>query len=422
MLKRWLSRLTRDSDGTWMIALGAIGASIGAYGFQVIGGRSLGADGFAPVAALWTTGFLVHTIVMLPVEQMITRTVTLSGGGTLSPHSRRQISVTLFLGGAVGTAIVTLVLSRFFNSELAFIAVMALLMTSRAAMTVARGVMAGRGRFWAYGTSMLLEGIALMGLGVIFLATDAGAAWFASAIAAAPLSLFFVRPYRINPETAAAPQAQTETKGLLELLVVAAALSQLILAGGPLVVGLVGGSAAEVSIYFITFTLLRGPITASYGLSTRFLAAMTTAINDGNGHTLHQWAVRLTAVGSVAVATAGVGAYFILPKLIQILYGSEFRPSPAVAALGGAGAVAALAILFVSQILIARGRTRGLAIGWLIAATVASVVLAVSGSDPLLRVATAFGAGELTAFALLATVAIRMGSQVPTEAQPAEPR
>lgn len=407
MVKSRFSRFWRDSDGTWMIALGAVGASIGAYGFQVVGGRSLGADGFAPVAALWTTGFLVYTIVMLPVEQMITRTVTLAGGSTLSKQTRRHVSVTLGWGGAAGVLIVALALDRFFDHEASFVAVMALLMVSRAAMTVARGLMAGRRRFWAYGTSMLLEAVALMTLGVAFSVTEASAAWFAASIAAAPLALLLVRPYRVDEHIAAKPPTATEPSGLLQLLVVAAALSQLILAGGPLVVGLVGGSAAEVSIYFITFTLLRGPITASYGLSTRFLAAMTTAISESDTPVLHRWAVRVTTAGAAAAAVAGAGSYFILPTLIQILYGAEFRPSAAVAGLGGAGAVAALAILFVSQILIARGRTRDIAVGWLIAATIAGAVLMVSDSEPLLRVASGFAAGELSAFALISAAAMR---------------
>ena len=31
---------SRKTDGTWMIALGAVIASLGAYAFQVVGGRS----------------------------------------------------------------------------------------------------------------------------------------------------------------------------------------------------------------------------------------------------------------------------------------------------------------------------------------------------------------------------------------------
>ncbi len=392
-----------------MIALGAVIASIGAYGFQVIGGRSLGDEGFAPVAAVWTIGFLVYTIVMLPVEQMTTRTVTLRAGEALDAPTRQQIAITLSVGVALGILVAVLGVNQFFDGSPPFVAAIALLMFARAIMTVARGVMAGRRRFAAYGTTMMLEAFGLVGLGILFAMTDSGSFWFALALGAAPLTLLLVRPYlvRINPDRS--PVEVPETTGLLQLLVVAAALSQLILAGGPLVVSMIGGTASQVSIYFMTFTLLRGPITASYPLATRFLAAMTTAHSERRSEELHKWAARLAGLGGAASLAAGVTAYAILPPIIQILYGSEFRPSALVGGLGGAGAVAALAVLFVTQILIARGRTRDLAVGWLIAAAVAGVVLAASGADPLTRVAYAFAAGELTAFGVISLLAYRNG-------------
>jgi O-antigen/teichoic acid export membrane protein len=407
MGRRSFSSIARDSDGTWMIALGALVASLGAYALQVIGGRALGAEGFAPVAALWTIGFLVHTIVMLPVEQMTTRTVTLSGGDVLPTHTRRQIAIALGMGSAAGIAVAALAVDRFFEGNVAFIAVMALLMLGRVVMTLGRGTMAGRRRFAAYGISMMFEAVTLTGLGVLFAVLGAGAAWFGAAIAAAPLTVLLVRPYLVRKHTEGAPAALPESASLLQLLVAASALSQLILAGGPLVVSLVGGTAAEVSVYFITFTLLRGPITASYGLATRFLAAMATALSERKTQVLHDWATRLAAIGTAAAAIAGVGSYFILPILIEMLYGAEFRPTALVAGLGGAGAVAALAILFISQILIARGRTRDIAVSWLAAAVVAGVVLAISDAEPLLRTAYAFFAGELSAFALVSLAAIQ---------------
>lgn len=399
----------RSNDGTWMIALGAVIASLGAYVFQIVGGRSLGDDGFAPVAAVWTIGFLVYTIVMLPVEQMTTRTVTLRAGEALDPGTRRQIAITLSIGVAAGILVAVFGIDQFFEGSPSFVGAIVLLMFARALMTVARGVMAGRRRFAAYGTTMMLEAFALIGLGILFAAADVGSFWFALSLGAAPLTLLLVRPYLVRTYPDRAPLELPEATGQLQLLVVAAALSQVILAGGPLVVSLVGGSASEVSIYFMTFTLLRGPITASYPLATRFLAAMTTALSDNKPEELHKWAGRLAGFGGTAALVAGVAAYAILPPIIQVLYGSEFRPSSLVGGLGGAGAVAALVVLFVTQIVIARGRTRDLAIGWIIAAVVAAAVLFISGADPLTRVAYAFTAGELTALAVISLTAYRNG-------------
>jgi O-antigen/teichoic acid export membrane protein len=400
----------RTNDGTWVIALGAVIASLSAYVFQVVGGRTLGTVGFAPVATVWTIGYLVYTIMMLPVEQTTTRTVTLRAGEALDARSRRQIAITLGSGLLVGIVIGALGIDRFFDGRGIFVAAIALLLFARTLMTVARGVMAGRRRFTAYGVTMMLEAFALMSLGIAFSLGNTGSFWFAFSLGAAPLTLLLVRPYqiRIHPDRAAVEVPHHA--GLLQLLVVASALSQLILAGGPLVVTLVGGTATAESIYFMTFTLLRGPITASFPLATRFLAAMTTALSDDKPEVLHKWAERLAGLGGAAVVLAGAVGYKILPPIIELLYGREFRPSALVAALGAAGAVAALAILFVTQILIARGRTRDLALGWTIAIVAAAIVLAVAGVDPLTRVAYSFGAGELTAFAVISLSAYRNSS------------
>jgi O-antigen/teichoic acid export membrane protein len=190
-----------------MIALGAVIASLGAYAFQVVGGRALGDEGFAPVAIVWTIGFLVYTIVMLPVEQMTTRRVTLAGGRSAGaggpppdrahPHSSAE---------STGVAIAAVGTSRFFAGRSVFVIAMALLMFARAIMTVARGVMAGRRRFRAYGVSMMLEAFALTGLGILFAVVDAGSFWFGLALGAAPLTLLLVRPYLVRTDPARAPR------------------------------------------------------------------------------------------------------------------------------------------------------------------------------------------------------------------------
>jgi hypothetical protein len=88
-----------------------------------------------------------------------------------------------------------------------------------------------------------------------------------------------------------------------------------------------------------------------------------------------------------------------------VLYGAEFRPSALLASLGAAGVGAALTALFLNQIYIARGETGRLAAIWVSALAVAGLVLAISGSEPVIRVGLAFLAGEGAAMVLLASVA-----------------
>ena len=72
----------RAPGTTFMVAGGLIGA-VGAYIFQAYGGRQLGTEAFAPVAQLWTVFFIIATVLLVPVEQYITREV--AGGRKVIP-------------------------------------------------------------------------------------------------------------------------------------------------------------------------------------------------------------------------------------------------------------------------------------------------------------------------------------------------
>jgi hypothetical protein len=109
-------------------------------------------------------------------------------------------------------------------------------------------------------------------------------------------------------------------------------------------------------------------------------------------------------IGIAAVIVFGASGWILGPTVVDFLYGGEFRPSPQLAALGAAGVGAALIALFLNQIYIARGETGRMALVWVSSLMVAGVVLAVTTTEPVLRVGTAFLAGEATAMALLAGV------------------
>lgn len=84
-------------SGTGVMLAGTVVATIGAYVFQLLGGRALGPTAFAPVTVLWTVQFLVITVVMLPIEQMVIRRLDSRAGdqrdfGTQSHRSPRCCS------------------------------------------------------------------------------------------------------------------------------------------------------------------------------------------------------------------------------------------------------------------------------------------------------------------------------------------
>ena len=61
------------APGTGFMVAGGLLGALGAYLFQVYGGRTLGPDAFAPISVLWTAFFILATVLLVPVEQYVTR-------------------------------------------------------------------------------------------------------------------------------------------------------------------------------------------------------------------------------------------------------------------------------------------------------------------------------------------------------------
>ena len=215
-----------------------------------------------------------------------------------------------------------------------------------------------------------------------------------------------MRPFSGGFRGAPLHERRSQGIGFLGPLIIATGASQLVLSVGPIVVGFVGGTAAAISVFFITFTLFRGPVTSSYNIVARVLPDFTALAARGEQHRLSAWAGRLGLIGVATMVIFGATGWLLGPAVVDLLYGGEFRPSSLLAALGAAGVGAALIALFLNQIYIARGETGRMAAVWLTGLAVAGIVLAVTSTEPVIRVGTAFLAGEATSMGLLAGVGV----------------
>jgi O-antigen/teichoic acid export membrane protein len=314
----------------------------------------------------------------------------------------------LVLTVAAAVGFVVLTLDRFFTSNPVYILLVGMLFVFYGAYAVGRGFLAGRGRFAAYGGVVIGESVVrvLAAIPVVLLAPSAvGLGW---AIVLSPLVMLLARPWR-TPEHTIVVQSGTGTDTrFVAALLVAQAASQTALASGPVIVGLMGGSAAAVSVFFVTFTLLRGPITASYNLTARVLPEFTRMAAAGNQAGLKRWAVRLGLWGFGAAALTGLAAAALGPDIVAFLYGEEVRPAALLTGLAAVGVVAGLLVLFSTQILIAEGATQRLATAWIIAIVAMGLAIVLAPGDPSQRVAVGFAVAHLVALAgIVVAVAVR---------------
>ena len=389
------------TDGTPYILGGTIVASLGAYAFQVIGGRTLGAADFDPVTALLTVHFLVFTVLLLPIEQFEIRRVTLDRSGGASAIAW------IVAAGAIGATLFTfLARDHYFNGEATYALIGLVTVGGNALMAVGRGHLAGVRRFRAYG---LVSGA----VAVFRVVLAAGFLWMAAtgpsvgwALALAPFIVLAWRPFQ-SDRPRERPRVPEAPGRFLTGFVLASAASQVLLLLAPMAVGVLTDEAGVMSVVFVTFQLFRAPIVMTQNMLARLLPPFTGLASAGMDTVLRKWAIRFGLAALVLSPIAAAGGGVLGPAVVRLLFGAEFEPGWEVAALAAAGMVIAALSLLAGQVLVARGRTMLLAFAWVIGFLLAIVALFPSGLDPALRVSWAFVIGETGA--LIAIVAAAAG-------------
>lgn len=403
------------SPGTGLMVLGGLLASLGAYLFQIIGGRALGAAGFAPVSVLWTMFFILATVVLVPVEQHITREAS-SGRKVLTLQGLLPSLVAVMLAAIAGVLFVAFTLDGVFLGDQTFLLVTGVLFISYGLYEVGRGLLAGHREFGLVGWAMIGESVGRLTLAVAFLAIAQAAVSLGWAMALGAFTVLVTRFWRFDHE--APSGSMSGASKFLGVYVVGSAASQTLLAGAPLAVLALGGGPELISIAFVTFTLYRAPLTLTYLLQGRLLPYLVRMAETGDRTEANRLISRLMTLGAGLCLSGALTGYLVGADVVQLLLGAEFRPTPEVAALVAGGVVAAVTTQVVGQFLVAQGRTAALSLVWALGLAAALVVLAVSPLEPLTRVALAFALGEAVAL----TAMWRVSRSVPVQEESPDDR
>jgi len=390
------------AHGTARMIGGSLVGALCAYLFVVVGGRRLGTVGFAPIALLWTVFFIVATVVLVPLEQFVTREV---GRGRRVLDTDRRVLMTVIGGTSAALALFTAITNELlFDGNRIFVIQAALVIGLFGVMQVGKGILAGHRRFATYGLVLTLEGLFRLGAAFLFLAVSPSAWALGWAMVAAPLCVFVVRPWRYD-RTTDHDVVATPAVGFLGSYFAGSAASQLMLAGAPLGVVALGGNEALRSVIFTTFTLYRAPLTLIYSLQGRVLSFLVRS--NGNGADIRRMVLRIAMVGTSLVVLGGVVGWTVGPAVVELLFGADFRPETLVAAFVAAGVVAASVTQIMGQALVAAGSTGQLASAWVGGLSIGLATMLVSGGTVGFRVCLAFLVGEVAALGLALIRTIR---------------
>jgi len=394
------------SDGTLDIVLGSLLAGFGGYAFTFISGRSLGEDAFAPFSILLTAHFLAFIIVLMPIEQLVIRRITVGHRGWVVPA--RAIAAAASAGFAAAV-VVGVAGDAYFDSRREFVMFAILTVFVHFFFAVGRGYLAGFRHFRSYGYASAAASMFRLAIAVAVSLIAPSVTGFAWAHILGPLVIILWRPWRFSGKRSDRDEgavADDPEKGLLSGLVLAAAASQALLLAGPLVASWLGATNAEASITYATLLIARAPLTLGYNLIARVLPSFTTMAVRGERRELRSWARGVAIASAVLSIVGGLIGLVAGPLLVSVAFGQGFAPTPLVAALSGAGVVLAGGGLFIGQILVARGQSVRLLIAWMAAVIAAAIAVAVPIADPVLHVAVAFIVGEATALLALTFVVL----------------
>jgi lipopolysaccharide/colanic/teichoic acid biosynthesis glycosyltransferase len=396
------------TDGTGFIVGGSLVAGLAAYAYQFLGGRVLGAHAFAPVSVLLTIHFLTFIVILMPVEQLVVRRLTIDRARSGLPSQAWWL---MAVTTAAATVFAFVGVDHYLNGDGRFIVFTGFTVVVHALFAAARGHLAGWRRFKEYGVTSAAASLVRLAVALAVSIVRPSASGLALGLIAGPLIVMAWRPFR-RVEVARAPldpeaAGRLEDRGLLAGLVLAAAASQVLLLAGPLVVGALGGSTVEISVAYAVFTLGRAPLAFGYNLLARVLPPFTVMAATGDRRELRAWA---RGMAWAALALSGVAAalgWLIGPWSVRLAFGEGFSATPGVAAGVAFGVIFAGAGLFVGQILVARGRSLRLGVAWLVGiAAAGATVVALPRSGPVARVTVGFVVGEVLALLVLVAGAI----------------
>lgn len=391
------------APGTGFMVTGALVGAVGAYVFQVYGVRAIGPVAFAPISVLWTAFFILATVMLIPVEQYVTREV--ASGRKSIPRDFAPASIMAGVGALVGGGFVWFTLDNLFEGNPQYIAQIVLLMFGYALLFFGKGVLAGTRHFATVGWTMIIESVARLvaGVAAIWVVASATSLGWAMVIGGfATLALVWWRRDDGQSQAPASPAA-----GFLGGYVAGTASSQILLGAAPIAVAALNGSPATVTIVFVTFTLFRAPLTLIFALQGRILPYLVGLSRDENHERLMSITKYVVFGGATLAVVGGVVGWLVGSDVVALLFGQESAPTQAVATFAAAGVMAAAAAQIASQVLVADGRTRRLSLAWLGGLVAALVALIVLGGVPEARVAISFAIGEFVALGLMGLLAIR---------------
>jgi O-antigen/teichoic acid export membrane protein len=413
--------------GTIPIAVGLGLAGLMQYGFLVVAARALGQAHFAPLSVFWALLFVCGPGFFLPFEQETGRAIAarrVRGEGGRPIIERAAMLGTVL---AVVLVITTLALAgpidrRVFDGDPALLAALIAGFVAYLVQFLARGTLAGNGRFGSYGVLIGGEGVlrvvfaAILALIGVKVAGPYGVAMIiASGIAIAMAMIGRRGLFKPGP-----PAPWSEVSSALGFLLIASVFTQLLASVGAVAVQLLATPAQETAAgrFQLSRIVAYVPLFLFQAVQSALLPRLSSLATAGRHTEFRSLLFRLLAlVGSLGVI-AIAGFTILGPAVTRLLFGHGFELSSLDFALLSASCIGFIVTQVFGYALISLSSYRRVALGWAVGGVV-FIGVAALGSQLFLRVELGLLCGAIASSAVMAALLLSLlRERAPSDTEP----
>jgi O-antigen/teichoic acid export membrane protein len=332
-----VDRVRSIADGGRVIlTLGLVADGIGSYLYLTSSGRALGPERFALISVMWAVLFLIGNGLFIPVEQELARSIASShaqgddGNGIVS-RLATAAGVLVAVVAVIGIALSGTIRAALFRDQTGFVAALIVGVASIACMFLVRGVLAGTGRYAAYGALFMADAAAKAApaLGAAAAGVDEPLvyAWImaTSGFIGCLVALAVARPIGLRRGTGPATP-WPPILSALGFLLLTSVLSLTVINIGTVAVEVLSGPTEEAAagIFLSALVIARVPLFLFQAVQAIVLPRLSAKASVGDIHGFRA-DLRLLAGGLAGLtAVAVVGAFALGAFAQRVLFGDEF--------------------------------------------------------------------------------------------------
>jgi O-antigen/teichoic acid export membrane protein len=404
--------------GATILSIGIGVTGLVTYAYFALASHNLSADAYGRIALLWSTVFVIVSVLYRPVEQLLSRTIADRDARGQEGADHLRVAALIQLALAAAFAVAALLLRETIEDELfggssTLFWVLVATVLAYSASYFARGYLAGNRRYGLYGGLVLFESLSrVMFPLAVAVGIASGQNIVALGMLAAPVASLLVVPWALGRATSDERQAASDgTEGEFTLAhgtgFAAAVLlimicEQTFLNAGPLLLKASENDAAIAGFAFNVLLIARAPLQLFQAVQTSILPHLTSLTAAGETDPFRRSVNATLAAIALFAATAALALLAVGPWVMDLLFGGEFDYARGGLALVAVGMGLYLAAATLNQAALARGHAKHAAACWLFAAAAFVVFLLAPGwEDRVLQLEVSYAGSAFLLCTLL---------------------